>query len=58
MCHYRSYASEDRAKAEADRRNELAAKREQVVDTILREANEPARPSVEAAPVKETAPAK
>jgi hypothetical protein len=39
MCHYRgSYVSEDRAKAEADRRRELEAQRTQAVDKLRHEA--------------------
>ena len=58
MCHYRSYISEDQAKAEADRRKELAAKRSEVVGSLLREANKPERTPAQPSTVKEPAPAK
>jgi len=53
MCHYRSYASE--TKAEADREKERAAKREEVVSSLLREAK---MPQTTPASAKEAAPAK
>ena len=57
MCHYRSYVPEEKAKAETDRQNDLKAKRDEVVGSILREAKMPEK-SAEPAPVKEAAPAK
>jgi len=58
MCHYRgSYVSEDKAKAEADRRRELEAKRTQAVDKLKHEADAAAQ-KVEPTPAKEPASAK
>jgi hypothetical protein len=58
MCHYRSYVSEDKARAEAERQKELAAKRQETVGSLLHSAepaqSKPAEPSV----IRETAPAK
>ena len=58
MCHYRSYISEDKAKAVADRQKELTDKRSEVVGSLLREANKPERTPVQPATTKEPAPAK
>jgi hypothetical protein len=58
MCHYRgSWESEQKAKAEADRRKELQAKRTEVVDNLRRDA-EQARPDDHPARVPESAAAK
>jgi hypothetical protein len=58
MCHYRSYMSEDRAKAEAERQKELATKRNEVVDTLLRASKTPQKDPLEPAAAREAAPAK
>jgi hypothetical protein len=60
MCHYRgSYVSEERAKADAARRNEREAQRQGVVETLRREADKAAQDAVaDGKSVKETAPAK
>jgi hypothetical protein len=58
MCHYRSYASEDKARAEAERQKELAGKRQDVVGSLLRDVKMPEKAAPEAAPAKEVAPAK
>ncbi len=58
MCHYRgSYVSEGKAKAEADRQNELEAKTTQAVDKLKHEADAAARRAA-STPAKEPAPAK
>jgi hypothetical protein len=57
MCHYRSYLPEDKTKAEADRQKELTAKRDEVVGSLLRDANKPGSAPVPPA-AKEPAPAK
>jgi hypothetical protein len=57
MCHYRSYVSEDKAKAEAEHQKELAAKRDEVVRAMAEEAKTgktPVQPSI----TKEPVPAK
>jgi hypothetical protein len=58
MCHYRSYISEEKAKAEADRQTEMTAERSKVVGSLLREANKPERTPIQPATTKEPAPAK
>ena len=56
MCHYRSYDADSAARAEAERQKELKARRDGVVDALLKET----KPAGKAAPApaKETAPAK
>ena len=58
MCHYRSYISEDRTRADAERRKELATKRDEVVGSLLRDVKTPDKAAPDSAPVKEIAPAK
>jgi hypothetical protein len=58
MCHYRSYVSEDKARADAERKKELASKRDEVVGSLLRDVKTPEKAAPQAAPVKEIAPAK
>jgi hypothetical protein len=58
MCHYRSYMSEEQAKAEAERKKELAAKRNEVVDTLLRDSKTRQKDAEEPAAAREAAPAK
>ena len=58
MCHYRgSYVSDDKAKAEADRKKELESKRSQAVDKLLHEADKAAQKPA-STPAKESIPAK
>jgi hypothetical protein len=58
MCHYRgSYVSEDRAKAEADRRRELEAKRTEAVNKLWHEADTAAQKAA-SSPATEPVPAK
>lgn len=58
MCHYRgSYASEEKAKAEAARQKELETKRNQAVDKLLHEADQAVQ-KTPPAPVNEAIPAK
>ena len=57
MCHYRSYMSEETAKAEAERQKERAAKRDKVVRSIVEEANAATTP-VQPSRAKEPVPAK
>jgi hypothetical protein len=58
MCHYRgSYVSEDRAKAEADRRRELEAKRTEAVNKLWHEADTAAQ-KAPSSPATEPVPAK
>jgi hypothetical protein len=58
MCYYRgSKASEDKAKAEADRQRELEAKRTEAVDKLRHEADAAAQKAA-SAPPKEPIPAK
>ncbi|WP_194164634.1 hypothetical protein [Microvirga thermotolerans] len=54
MCYYRQSSVSD-AKAEADRRKELEAKRTQAVDKLRSDA---AKAAEKTAPARETAPAK
>ncbi len=58
MCHYRgSYVSDAKAKAEADRQEELESKRSQAVDKLLHEADKAAQTPA-SNPAKESIPAK
>jgi hypothetical protein len=58
MCHYHgSYVSEDRAKAEADRRRELEAKRTEAVNKLWHEADTAAQ-KAPSSPATEPVPAK
>jgi hypothetical protein len=57
MCNYRSHITENKA-AEADRQKDLAAKREEVMYTLLRQAKAPQNTATDRPLVKEVAPVK
>lgn len=57
MCYSRSYALEEKAKAEAERQKQLAAKRDEVVGSLLRDPKVDEK-QPQATPRKEVAPAK
>jgi hypothetical protein len=58
MCHYRSYASDSAARAEAERQKELKARRDEVLGALLKETKPAAEAKPAPASTKEVAPAK
>jgi hypothetical protein len=58
MCHYRSYVSDDKARADAERQKELSAKRQETVGSLLHPAKPAQSKPAEPAVIRETAPAK